>query len=203
MGLLNDITPQLLLLRLAAYLVFCSWHGFMLAGIARLLGDRTPQYAGRLSLSPWGHIAMSGLFMTALFQSGWITPMRFKPETMRGGRLGLVFCALASLAATLVLVGIINLLRPIYASSFGGTAGYTGALFMQQVQEVVIASVALNLLPIPMLTGAMFLLALFPQASRRLRKLEPIGMGCLVIALVAGWVPNVVPILAPWLMIGR
>lgn len=203
MGLLGEITPQLLLLRLGGYVVFAGWHGFMLALIARLLGDRTPAYAGRLTPSPFVQVTTSGMFMAALFQMGWITPMRMKPQNMRFGRFGLVLCVFGSVAATLALVLLINPLRPLLASTLTGTPAFTSLLFLQKVQEVTIESAVLNLLPIPMLTGGLLLLALFPGSERRLRKLEPIGMGLLVVALIAGFVPSPLPLVAPLLMGGR
>jgi hypothetical protein len=202
MALLNDITPQMLVLRALAYLVFCGWHGLMLAGIARLLGDRTPGFDGRLTADPFAHLAPSGLFMAALFGIGWIRPMRLDPAAMRGGRLGLAACALGALAASLVLVFALNALRPLLASSLSGTAGYTAVLLAQQVQEVTIASTVFNLLPVPMLTGNLLAVAAFPAAARRMRKLEPLCAGLLVAALIAGAVPDVLPALRPLLLRG-
>jgi hypothetical protein len=104
---------------------------------------------------------------------------------------------------TIGLVLLINPLRPILATVLPGTAGYMTLLLAQQIQEVVIVSTVLNLLPVPTLTGNLFAVAAFPSAARRMRKLEPVFAGLLMVALVAGWCPDMLPALRPLLMRGE
>jgi hypothetical protein len=63
------------------------------------------------------------------------------------------------------------------------------------VQQVTAASVALNLLPLPVLTAGHLLVAAMPRAAPRLRRAQPVAAALLVVALVAGWLPDPGPAL--------
>jgi Zn-dependent protease len=69
---------------------------------------------------------------------------------------------------------------------------------LDQLQLLVLASAVLGLLPVPGLVGGGILQAIWPDAERRLRRLEPFGLALVIVAIVAGWLPNLATTLLPF-----
>lgn len=195
MTLLNDLTMQVLLSRIAAFLLFAAIHGGALAALAVLLKARGPWRQERRTLNPLAHLSMPGLAMAVLFRSGWIRPMHIETEGMRGGRLGLVAIALGALAISLAMVPLADLLRPLVAAGLPRTAGYAVLRVIVAFQDLSLASVALNLLPLPGLTAGLVLQAVLPGHTARLRRLQGPVAVLLVVVLVAGWFPDPLPVM--------
>lgn len=196
MNLLRELSVGEIVSRIAAAILYAGIQGLLLAGIARLMGDRRPQYDGRLTVNPFAQVSVWGVAMAALFAMSWIRPMRFDPQQNRLGRWGLVPTVLLALAGMVALVPLIDLLRPL-ALLLPRTGGYAVIYVLSQLQIIAIASAALNLLPIPGLIGGAMLQAIWPGEERRLLRLEPFGLALVIVAIVAGWVPNPATILLP------
>lgn len=194
MNLLNDLTMQQILARIVACLLFMGVHGLVLAGIARAFGNRRPAWDGRLTPNPFVHFTLPALFMSVLFHAAWIRPMRIEPAETRGGRGGVALVALIALALTLAVVPLIDQVRPLAATHMPRTAGYVAIVLLTEAQRLFTVSVVLNLLPLPVLTGRLFLLAAWPRLDRRFRRAEPLAAALLVVVLVAGWWPDVTPL---------
>lgn len=182
--------------RIAAVLLYAGIQGLLLAGMARLFGDKRPHYEGRLTANPFAQVSVWGTVMAALFAMSWVRPMRFDPAQNRLGRLGLVLVAALALAAMVAVVPIVDLLRPL-ALMLPRTGGYAVIYVLSQLQIVVMASVALNVLPIPGLIGGVVWQAIWPGEERRLLRLEPFGLALVIVGIVAGWLPNVAGMLLP------
>lgn len=182
--------------RIAAVLLYAAIQGLTLAGFARLLGDKRPQYEGRLTANPFAHISVWGTVMAALFAMSWVRSMRFDPAQNRLGRWGLISVVLQALGVVVALVPLIDLLRPL-ALLLPRTGGYAVLYVAGQLQIVALASVALNLLPIPGLIGGVLWQAIWPGKERRLLRLEPFGLALVIVAIVAGWLPNLANVLLP------
>ncbi|KFC62453.1 Peptidase, M50 family [Devosia sp. LC5] len=182
--------------RIAAVLLYAAIQGFALAGFARLLGDKRPQYEGRLTANPFAHISVWGTVMAALFAMSWVRAVRLDPAQNRLGHWGLILVALLALGVIVALVPLIDLLRPL-ALLLPRTGGYAMLYVAGQLQIVAIASVALNLLPIPGLIGGVLWQAIWPGEERRLLRLEPFGLAMVIVAIVAGWLPNLANVLLP------
>ena len=196
MSLLNDLTMQLLLSRIAGLLLFVAIHGGILAAMATIMGAKGPSRDGRLTLNPFAHLSMPGLAMAILFRSGWSRPMHIAYEELRGGRITMIIIAIAALAFSLLMVPLIDLLRPLIASEPPRTAGYTVIQAIVAFQEITLASVALNALPLPGLTAGLVLQALLPATqTKRFYRMEVPVAALLVICLVAGWLPDPLPMM--------
>lgn len=204
MALLNDLTLTLIFTRLLAFLVVVGVHGFALAGLLRLLGDPTPQFVGRLTPSPVPHTAMLALVMAIFFEMFWVKPIKFRPENLRWGRWSLVAAALGALAATLALVPILQAFRQLVIVNLPRTTAFTTLTAIEQVQDIAIWFVALNWLPLPLMTGALFAYAAWPPFQRIYARNQMLFTALLMVALVAGLLePAIRPIhdwLAGWLL---
>jgi Zn-dependent protease len=186
LSLLNDLTLSQLLTRLVAFLIVTALHGFVLAGMAALLGDQGPRYNGRLTLNPVANLSMLGLVMTVLFNLGWIMPMRINPEKLRFGRLGLVICLVAGLLAVLVLVPLLWPLRSLVVTALPRTAGLTALVVIGNIQDVAMWFVAFNVLPIPPLAGALLVSAIWPPAGPAMARHSRFIEAAMVVAVVVG-----------------
>jgi Zn-dependent protease len=138
--------------------------------------------------------------MAGLFGMSWIRTIWFDAKANRLGRWGIVLVVVLGLAAMVALVPLLDLLRGP-ALLLPRTGGYAVLYVLGQLQAVAIASTALNLLPVPGLIGGSVLQAIWPQAERRLRRLEPFGLALIILAIVAGWLPNLATTLLPWLQV--
>ena len=198
MNLLRELSMGEIVSRLVAALLYAGIQGLLLAGFARLFGDRRPTYDGRLTPNPFVHLSVWGAMMAALFGMGWIRTIWFDANSNRLGRWGIVLVVFLGLAAMVALVPALDLLRGA-ALLLPRTGGYAVLYVLGQLQSVAIASTVLNLLPIPGLIGGGVLQAIWPQAERRLRRLEPFGLALVIVAIVAGWMPNLATTLLPFL----
>ncbi|HEY4202394.1 MAG TPA: hypothetical protein VGM83_17715 [Devosiaceae bacterium] len=182
MTFLNDLSLTQLLTRLAAYLVLVAIHGLVLALLADRLGDREPAFIGRLTANPFVQLSVPGLISALFFHMGWLKPFVLDPTKLRFGRGGLVLVALSSLVLLLVLVVLCNPLRILISATLTGTASLTALGVVQEIQQQGIWYVLVNVLPIPGLTGALWLQALVPAATGSIRRYAlPCMLGLIVL----------------------
>ncbi len=160
-----DLSLQQLIIRLGAALILIAIHGFALAGIARVLGDRGPEYDERLTLNPLNHFDIFGGLTMILFQLGWIRPIAIDPSALRLGRIGLALCVIASIAATLVVAILLQVLRIPALAYLPSAIAPTVIAILNEAPEMGSWFAVFNLLPVPPLTGAHFLVAARPDLA--------------------------------------
>ena len=143
-------------------------HGFA----ALYLGDRTAQYAGRLTLNPVPHIDLFGSIilplMLYLFQSpvlfGWAKPVPYNPYNLKNQKWGPALVGAAGPGSNIfiaVLVGlVIRFLPSIPALSPEFLATFTGTLSVIVFLNLGLA--IFNLVPIPPLDGSKVLFSVLP-----------------------------------------
>jgi uncharacterized membrane protein len=198
MNFLRELSIAEIVSRLAAALLYAAIQGLLLAGLARLMGDRKPQYEGRLTLNPFAHVAAWGMLLAALFAMSWIRPMRFDSKANRFGGLGIVLVVVFGLAGMLLLVPVLDLLRP-FVLYLPRTGSYAVLIVFEALQKIIVGSVILNLLPVPGLIAGSLLWALWPAQDRRLRRWEPIALALVGGSVVAGLLPNLSASVLPYL----
>jgi Zn-dependent protease len=165
-----DLSLHQLIIRLGAALILIAINGFALAGIARVLGDRGPQYDERLTLNPLNHFDVLGGLTMIFFQLGWIRPIAIDPSALRLGRIGLVLCVIASIAATLVVAVLLQTLRIPALAYLPSAIAPTVIAILNEAPAMCIWFAVFNLLPAPPLTGAHFLVAARPDLARLLAR---------------------------------
>lgn len=199
MNLLSDLTLQAIFSRIAGALLFCAAHGGLLTLFAQLLRRADTPYTVSFSPNPLFHLSLPALAMAIFFRTSWVRYRQIVPETLRGGRWALVGVVLLSLVLTLALVPLLDMMRPLVANGLPRTVGYAVLQVIVASQQIALASVVLNLLPLPGLTGGMFLLAAFPHKARQIERAVVPVYAVIIIALVAGWWPDLGPVLASYL----
>lgn len=191
----TDLSLMVLVQRVIAAVIIAGVYGFFLAGIARLMGDRTPQFDGRVTLSPFKHISVLGLLSAIASRAGWIVPIDIDPAQMKLGRWGLVLCVLASLALLAAFgVLVLSLRLPML-----GILSTKGAMYviagMTVLGEMAIFYALLNLLPIPPLAGGHFLRAISPEwgaAATRQTQWFALALVAVIILTRGTWLDPIV-----------
>ncbi len=156
----SDLTVDLVVMRVIAGVIIMTVQGLVIAAVAVGLGDKGPQYDGRLTAWPWGHVDLLGLLSMALTGFGWGRPVAVDPGQLRIGRWGLVVVVLASSAALLLLGFLLQLLAAPALRQLDYTAAVTIAAFVREAAQLCVWIALFSLLPIPPLAGAHFLRAL-------------------------------------------
>ena len=181
-----DLSFHQLLIRAGACILITSIHGFVLAALARGLGDRGPQFDGRLTINPIDHLDILGAATMILFQLGWIRPIAIDPSKLRFGRLGLLVCVFGSIAMTLAAVVLLLGLRIPALKYLPEAFVPTVIATLNESAEMYAWFAALNLLPLPPLTGMHLIVAVRPSLATTLTKYSLYAAIAVAALLVAG-----------------
>jgi len=194
MRFLNDLTLQELFSRGIAWLVFVAVAGWAVALAASARGALRHGQRDRLTLDPFAHVALGGLAMALLFRQGWIRPL---PGPLGRGAAALAFAA--ALTVPLLLIFLMDLLRPLIAGLGSGAVVGFGLMVAKALQVLAAGSWALNLLPVRPLAGGYLVEAVAPRLGARLCRAENVIAALLIFAIIAGWLPEMGGTLLPHL----
>lgn len=185
--MLDDLSLQQMLFRVAAIVLVSGVHGFALAGVARLLGDPGPAHDGRLTPNPFAHLAVFGVVGAIAVRMGWIRPMDIDARALRGGRIGLVLCVIASLAVLPVVAALALALRPMAAGISDPLLARYAILLLASFAEIAVWTAIFNLVPLPPLTGGHLLAAVVPGAAAAIARQDTIvSLGLAALLLLGG-----------------
>jgi Zn-dependent protease len=154
-------------------------HEYMHGWMALQLGDRTAEYAGRLTLDPRRHIDPMGTILMPLilffvtggrFLFAYAKPVPYNPYNLRDGKWGPVKVALAGPAANFFLAAVFGvLIRLIFSFDL---VQFTNLLpFLSIIVYTNVLLGVFNLVPIPPLDGSKLLYALLPEQAQKLRQM--------------------------------
>ena len=129
------------------------------AASAFMLGDKTAQHHGRLTLNPLKHLDPVGSLMILIVNFGWGKPTPVNPFNLTGGRTSMSIVALAGPVSNIILGFILAL--PIRLSLV--TAYPSVFDFLVWMIFINSALAIFNMLPIPPLDGFRFALGVFPE----------------------------------------
>jgi Zn-dependent protease len=182
---LIDYTLQQFVLRLLAMVFIAAVHGFAVAGTACALGDPGPRHDGRLTANPLPHLDVLGT-LSGVFSVGWIRPIAIDPALLRFGRAGLVLVVIAGAAATLASVAILRVVRPHLLPLLPDTTSALAFAVIETIGEVSLWFALVNVLPLPLLTGAHLVVAIVPGAREGVRRVQPYAAVALAALAVTG-----------------
>ena len=147
---------------------------------ARALGDKTAEYAGRLTLNPIAHIDLYGSVLLPVllwFVSGgnflfaYAKPVPFNPYNLKYQQWGSAVVGVAGPLTNFVLAGVVALL--IRSNVFPPAS----VEFLVRVVVINVSLGVFNMVPIPPLDGSKVLFALLPSRFDHLKfQLERYGM---------------------------
>ena len=186
-----SIDPRETIVLLLGFAIAIAVHEFSHAAAARLLGDRTAQRAGRLTLNPLAHLDPMGTLMIVLSSVagigfGWGKPVPYDPRAVRFGRFGGALVSIAGPLSNFVLAAFalaVAVHGPI-SEDFGRDIGRLAGLN--------IGLCAFNLLPIPPLDGFGVAVGVLPRTPAiALARLGQYGPAILLILVFSA---NILPI---------
>lgn len=163
-------------------------HGW----IAKLLGDRTAEQQGRLTLNPLHHIDPVGtlllpglMLMFSGFVFGWAKPVPVNWGRLHNPKRDIGLVAIAGPGANLAMIILWIFVARI--AILANLASVSRPLLFMAAAGIFINGMlmVLNLLPLPPLDGGRVMSCLLPShLSYKFDKLEPYGFIILVILMV-------------------
>ncbi len=163
-------------------------HGW----VAKLLGDRTAEQQGRLTLNPLHHIDPVGtlllpglMLLFSGFVFGWAKPVPVSWGRLRNPKRDIGLVAAAGPAANLAMIVLWILLARL--AILANLAFLSRPLLFMAAAGIFINGMlmVLNLLPLPPLDGGRVMSCLLPsRLSYKFDKLEPYGFIILIILMV-------------------
>ena len=173
-------------------------HGYA----ALYFGDKTAEYAGRLTFNPIKHLDLFGSVILPFilittgssFLVGWAKPVPYNPQNLRDKKWGTVFVASAGILANIGIAVFFGLVIRISVI----TGIFSGA-FISLASAVVVLNIVLalfNLMPIPPLDGSKIIFTLLPYRFSFIERFfEKYSLLLLLIFVFFGWgfVAGVIP----------
>lgn len=193
MVFLHDLTMAEILSRIIAAFLFFGIGGGLFSGLLTLMGEPHAKHEGRLSFNPFTHVALSGVFMAIAFRAAWIAPMPIR----RGGPLSLkpMSAAGITLLALCALVPLFDLARPLLLASLPRSLGYMALSEVDVLQNVLVGSVMIGVLPVQGMLMEQALPAVLPALETRYRRWQGFGLSAIAILFILGWMPDPKPLL--------
>ncbi|MCA9384393.1 MAG: site-2 protease family protein [Candidatus Magasanikbacteria bacterium] len=157
--------PLLFIVLLAGFLLALSFHEMSHAWVGSLLGDKTAEEQGRLTINPLSHIDPVGLLLLIVAGFGYAKPVPYNPYRLRDPKWGPVLIALAGPISNLLL-GIIAIISyALLYTKLGPNNLLIVALWFLAKVNIVLA--LFNLVPLPPLDGSKVLMHALDRPQTR------------------------------------
>lgn len=178
--------PSAFLVIVLAFVIALTVHEFSHAFVARLLGDRTAEDAGRLTLNPVAHLDLFGTLLLITAGFGWGKPVPVNPHNLRSPRWGNALVSAAGPISNLIMVVVFGLgfRYALNASKLGSENLFSA--FLLALTQINLVLMVFNLIPIPPLDGSKVLFSVLPpRAAPLVESLERRGPLLLIGAFLA------------------
>ncbi len=153
MSLLN---LENIIIVLPAILIGLTFHEYMHAKVAHLLGDDTAYNEGRVTVNPLKHIDWIGFLFIIVAGFGWAKPVTFNPEKLKNPRRDEMLIAVAGPIANFVMAILFAILLKIITLYM-----IVDGILLSMMLACIYINFMLfifNMIPIPPLDGSHLLL---------------------------------------------
>ncbi len=159
--------PWLFLVFVVAFLVTLAVHEYSHALMSYVLGDRTAQREGRLTLNPIAHVDILGFLALVTVGFGWGKPVPFNPYNLKYQKWGPTLVAIAGPLSNLVFGVICTLLASLLLGVFHWSSTNLLLMTLSFTGYLNFLLLFFNLIPLPPLDGSKVLLALLSSEQHR------------------------------------
>ncbi len=149
--------PLFFLVIVAALVFTLSIHEFFHAWVAKLLGDRTAEREGRLTLNPLAHLDPFGFLMILVAGFGYAKPVPYNPYNLKYPVWGPALIAAAGPGSNLIFGFLFAFLYGIALPTLGASNLLVAAFWF--LGRINFALMIFNLIPLPPLDGSKALLS--------------------------------------------
>ena len=156
-----DFSPITIVSRLICVLFLLPIHECAHAFAASLLGDKTAQYQGRLSLNPLRHLDIKGVICLLLCGFGWAKPVSINPYNFKDRKVGMALSALAGPLSNFMVSFLMLAIARMIPVTNDFTYGVFQVLIM--IAWISICLGVFNLIPLPPLDGSRIFLVFLPE----------------------------------------
>ena len=162
-GNIRDLVVGLLL-GIPAVVICLTFHEAAHGFTAYLLGDRTAQASGRLTLDPLAHIDPWGFACMMLLGFGWARPVPVNISQLKNRRWGMGLVAAAGPVSNFLLGFVAYIVALVINIKFYPVSGFSEilTLFFSYIGAMSVGLGIFNLLPIHPLDGSRTLDAILP-----------------------------------------
>lgn len=156
------------LLGIPAVLICLSFHEAAHGLAAYLMGDRTAQASGRLTLDPLAHIDPWGFVCMLLLGFGWARPVPVNVSQFKNRRLGMGVTAAAGPLSNILLGFLGYFAAALILYKFYPFSNFMQILFMffSYIGSLSVGLAMFNLLPVHPLDGSRILDAILPFGAQ-------------------------------------
>lgn len=156
------------LLGIPAVLICLSFHEASHGLAAYLMGDRTAQASGRLTLDPLAHIDPWGFVCMLLLGFGWARPVPVNVSQFKNRRLGMGVTAAAGPLSNILLGFLGYFAAALILYQFYPFSSFAQILFMffSYIGSLSVGLAMFNLLPVYPLDGFRILDAILPFGAQ-------------------------------------
>ncbi|MCL2146805.1 MAG: site-2 protease family protein [Synergistaceae bacterium] len=151
-----------LLIRVPAVLFAISFHEFCHGYAAKLLGDRTAEMQGRLTLNPLKHFDPVGALMLLFVGFGWAKPVPVNSRYFKHIKRDMFIVSIAGIAGNLLTAFVFVMIKKTMPVSVSMNLGMAGFLFIEYMIFINVGLAAFNIIPIPPLDGSKILYGFIP-----------------------------------------
>ena len=184
--------PIRLLEMLPGLIMGFTFHEYMHARMAYVLGDSLAKDEGRLTLNPMKHIDFMGFLFLLIAGIGWAKPVSFDPSHFKNPKRDEILVSLAGPIANFflafLLIGLAKLsIMGFDALNYSQTQGADIWIEMLLLGgQINIVLFVFNLLPIPPLDGShIYMTYLHDKNEKAYYFLQRYGFGFIILLILA------------------
>jgi Zn-dependent protease len=153
---MSSLNLESIITVLPAILIGLTFHEYMHAKVAHLLGDDTAYLDGRVTVNPLKHIDWIGFVFILIAGFGWAKPVSFNPEKLKNPCRDEMLIAVAGPVSNFILAIVFAVLLKI-AMLFISVEGILMSMMLACIY-INFGLFIFNMIPVPPLDGSHLIL---------------------------------------------